>query len=114
MPLAGDFFTWALLLPLIESSEEDTLAEAVVVVCDGCGVPAVDTVSIRAGGKTLQKDLCERHLKELLTNARPARRGRPRTKASSPSRATRAKSGATRKKTARKTARKTAKKKRAA
>jgi hypothetical protein len=56
------------------------MAEAVVVVCDTCGQPAAETVSIRAGGKALQKDLCARHVRELLANARPARRGRPRSK----------------------------------
>jgi hypothetical protein len=85
------------------------LAEAVVVVCDSCGAPAVDTVSIRARGKAFQKDLCERHLKDLVANARPARRGRPRSKTSkgaSPKRTprkaskTRAKKKATRKRAA--------------
>lgn len=66
------------------------MAEAVVVVCDSCGAPAVDTVSIRARGKAFQKDVCERHLKELVANARPARRGRPRSKTSKSSSAKRA------------------------
>ena len=57
------------------------MAEAVVVVCDSCGAPAAETVSIKVGGRALQKDLCSRHLKELVSNARPARRGRPRGKA---------------------------------
>lgn len=55
------------------------MAEALVVVCDTCGKPASDTVSIRTGGKGFQKDLCAKHVKELLTNARPAKRGRPKT-----------------------------------
>lgn len=56
------------------------MAEAVIIVCDGCGAPAADTVSIKVHGRSLQKNLCTEHLKELVSNARPARRGRPRGK----------------------------------
>jgi hypothetical protein len=54
------------------------MAERTILVCDVCGKPAVKTVSIRTNGRTLSKDLCETHLAELMSGARPARRGRPR------------------------------------
>jgi len=58
------------------------VAEALILVCDECGVPATETVTIRVGRKSLQKDLCEQHLLSLLEHARPTRRGRPRKTAS--------------------------------
>jgi len=54
------------------------MAERVMLVCDVCGKPASETVSIRAGGRSLQKDVCETHLAELTKGARAARRGRPK------------------------------------
>lgn len=54
------------------------MAEAMVLVCDECGSPGAETVTIRAEGKTLQKDYCSTHLQGLLKNARAPRRGRPR------------------------------------
>src|SRR2546425_11197243 len=49
-----------------------------ILVCDVCGKPASDTISIRVGGRNLTKDVCETHLAELVAGARPARRGRRR------------------------------------
>src|SRR6266567_1781966 len=49
-----------------------------ILVCDVCGEPATSTVAIRANGKSLNKDLCRKHLDELTSGSRPARRGRPR------------------------------------
>lgn len=54
------------------------MAERVMLVCDVCGKPATETVGIRAGGRSLQKDVCEVHLSELTKGARQARRGRPK------------------------------------
>ena len=54
------------------------MAERVMLVCDTCGKPASETVGIRAGGRSLQKDVCDAHLAELTNGARQARRGRPR------------------------------------
>ena len=59
-------------------TEEESLAERVMLVCDVCGKPAAETVSLRAGGRSLQKDVCEAHLSELMNGARQARRGRPK------------------------------------
>jgi hypothetical protein len=57
------------------------MAQALVVVCDVCGNPAVQTVTIKAGARSYQKDVCRKHLDELIHGARAPRRGRPRTKA---------------------------------
>lgn len=52
------------------------MAEATVLVCDVCGRPSVQTVSIKAGRLSRQKDLCKAHLDELLSGARAPKRGR--------------------------------------
>jgi hypothetical protein len=57
------------------------MAQALVVVCDVCGNPAVQTVTIKAGARSYQKDVCRKHLDEMIQGARAPRRGRPRTKA---------------------------------
>src|SRR4051794_9034681 len=54
------------------------MAEAMVLVCDVDGKPAVETVKIVTAGRTLSKDLCAAHLAELLNGAHAPRRGRPR------------------------------------
>jgi hypothetical protein len=54
------------------------LAERTIRVCDVCGEPAVETIAIKAGGRSLNKDVCQVHLAELTSGARSARRGRPR------------------------------------
>jgi hypothetical protein len=54
------------------------MAEKTILICDVDGVPAVQTVGLRVGGRSLQKDLCQVHLDELLRGAKPARRGRRR------------------------------------
>jgi hypothetical protein len=56
------------------------MAQALVVVCDVCGRPAVDTVTLRVGSRGYQKDVCQAHLDEMVKGARAPRRGRPRTK----------------------------------
>lgn len=56
------------------------MAQALVVVCDVCGSPAVETVGIRVAARGYQKDVCQTHLDELVTGARAPRRGRPRSK----------------------------------
>jgi hypothetical protein len=102
------------------------MSEKTILVCDACGRPAAETVTIRVGRGNFVKDLCSVHVSEMIAGARkprpgrrkgvvssPAaktagpskRRGRPRTKASA-----RKKSGARKKTAARKktTARTTA------
>ncbi len=53
------------------------MAERTILVCDVCGEPAADTVTIRVGTSSLWKDLCKRHISELVANTRRPRRGRP-------------------------------------
>jgi hypothetical protein len=57
------------------------LAEKLIVVCDVCGEPAMERVTLKVRGRSLQKDLCNAHLTALTEGARPAKRGRPRAKA---------------------------------
>lgn len=57
------------------------MAEKTVIVCDVCGEPARQSVTIQAGQRRLVKDLCSAHLAELTRGARPVRRGRPRATA---------------------------------
>ena len=52
------------------------MAEKTVLVCDVCGEPARQTVRITIGTRNLVKDLCERHLAELVEGARRPKRGR--------------------------------------
>jgi hypothetical protein len=56
------------------------MAQAVVVVCDVCGKAPAETVTIRVGARSYQKDVCGPHRDELLKGARAPRRGRPRSK----------------------------------
>jgi hypothetical protein len=62
------------------------MAESLVLVCDVCGRPAEQSVTIKVAGRSLVKDLCARHFEELLRDAHTPRRGR-RPKAGPPSRA---------------------------
>ncbi len=56
------------------------MTQAVLVVCDVCGAPAVETVAIKVSSHGYEKDFCQQHLDELLAGARAPSRGRPRTK----------------------------------
>jgi hypothetical protein len=57
------------------------MAEKTVLVCDVCGEPASESVTIHAKQRRLVKDLCSTHLAELTRGGRPVRRGRPKTRA---------------------------------
>jgi hypothetical protein len=70
------------------------MAERTILVCDVCGAPASQTVSIKVGGRSLQKDLCDVHLAEITAGARAPKRGRragSTTAGSAPTRKPRAK-----------------------
>jgi hypothetical protein len=54
------------------------VAEAVVLVCDTCGRPAAETITIKVGRSNWQKDLCDAHVAELVAGARKPRPGRRR------------------------------------
>jgi hypothetical protein len=55
--------------------------EAITLVCDICGKPSAETVTIKVGARNRLKDFCAAHLAELLQNTRTPKRGRPRTRA---------------------------------
>ena len=76
------------------------MAHAMVVVCDVCGRPAVETISLRVGTRGYQKDVCQQHLDEIIKGSRAPRRGRPRTKPSAASSAASAKRAAAKRKRA--------------
>jgi hypothetical protein len=53
------------------------MAEHMVLVCDvDSKEPATQTVRIQVGPRTFNKDLCKKHLAELLQGARSPRPGR--------------------------------------
>ncbi|MGZ5305909.1 MAG: hypothetical protein ACXWEG_04170 [Actinomycetota bacterium] len=54
------------------------MAEKTILVCDTCGKPAAETVTIKAARGNFVKDLCSSHVSELVAGARRPRRGRPR------------------------------------
>jgi hypothetical protein len=52
------------------------MGERTILVCDVCGRPAVESVTIKVGRSTWTKDLCQAHLSELTSGARKPRPGR--------------------------------------
>ena len=54
------------------------MAEKTILVCDTCGKPAAETVTIKAARGNFVKDLCATHVNELVAGARRPRRGRPK------------------------------------
>ena len=54
------------------------MSEKTILVCDTCGKPAAETVTIKAARGNFVKDLCATHVNELVAGARRPRRGRPR------------------------------------
>ena len=52
------------------------MAEKTILVCDACGRPAVETVTIKLERGNFVKDLCGTHVNELIAGARRPRPGR--------------------------------------
>lgn len=52
------------------------MSEKTILVCDACGKPAAETVTIRVGRGNFVKDLCAVHVSELISGARKPRPGR--------------------------------------
>jgi hypothetical protein len=52
------------------------MAEVLMLACDRCGRPAVESVSLRVSDRSLVTDLCQMHLDELIKGARTPKRGR--------------------------------------
>jgi len=74
------------------------MAEKMILVCDVCGDPAIQSAVLVVGDRRLKKDYCKIHLSELLKGGRPAGRapGRPRrapTAAAPPASARRSRRG---------------------
>jgi hypothetical protein len=85
------------------------MAEKTILVCDSCGRPAAETVTIKVDRGNFVKDLCGVHVNELVAGARKPRPGRRKAVVGASGRAA---APATRTSPARKTAaRKTAAKK---
>jgi hypothetical protein len=63
--------------------EDPIMAERTIVVCDVCGKPAAETVTIKVARGNFAKDLCATHVTELVAGARRPRPGRPRKVAGS-------------------------------
>ena len=54
------------------------MAEKTILVCDACGRPAAETVTIKVKRGNFVKDLCATHTNELIAGARRPRPGRRR------------------------------------
>ncbi len=52
------------------------MAERTILVCDSCGRPAAETVTIRTSKGNFVKDQCGDHVDELMSGARKPRPGR--------------------------------------
>lgn len=52
------------------------MSERTILVCDACGRPAAETVTIKSSRGSLVKDLCSTHVSELVAGARKPRPGR--------------------------------------
>ena len=60
------------------------MGEKTILVCDTCGKPATETVTIKLSRGNFVKDLCGTHVNALIAGARRPRRGRPRAVAGTP------------------------------
>ncbi|MET0800181.1 MAG: hypothetical protein ABWZ53_03315 [Actinomycetota bacterium] len=52
------------------------MAEKTILVCDVCGRPAAETITIKVSRGNYVKDLCSAHVTELIAKARKPRPGR--------------------------------------
>ena len=52
------------------------MAEKTILVCDVCGRPAAETVTIKVSRGNFVKDMCPTHVNELVAGARKPRPGR--------------------------------------
>jgi hypothetical protein len=52
------------------------MSEKTILVCDACGRPAAETVTIKSTRGNFVKDLCSTHVSELVAGARKPRPGR--------------------------------------
>ncbi|HEX7248322.1 MAG TPA: hypothetical protein VF351_09510 [Actinomycetota bacterium] len=52
------------------------MAEKTILVCDACGRPAAETITIKVSKGNFVKDMCSTHVNELVAGARRPRPGR--------------------------------------
>ena len=52
------------------------MAEKTILVCDTCGRPAAETITIKVARGNFVKDLCSAHVNEAIAGARKPRPGR--------------------------------------
>lgn len=52
------------------------MAERLMLICDICTNPAVETITFKTSSGSRLKDYCSTHLQELLKGSRPPKRGR--------------------------------------
>jgi hypothetical protein len=52
------------------------VAEKTILVCDACGRPAAETITIKVSRGNFVKDMCSTHVNELVAGARRPRPGR--------------------------------------
>jgi hypothetical protein len=52
------------------------MAEKTILVCDQCGRPAAETITIKVSRGNFVKDLCSAHVNDLVSGARKPRPGR--------------------------------------
>lgn len=52
------------------------MAEKTILVCDACGKPAAETVTMKTSRGNFVKDLCSTHVNEMVAGARKPRPGR--------------------------------------
>lgn len=76
------------------------MAEKTILVCDACGRPAAETITIKVARGNYVKDLCSAHVNELVAGARKPRPGRRKGVVAGAGAATPAKKSTTRKRTA--------------
>ena len=72
------------------------MAERTMLVCDTCGRPAAETVTLRTSRGNRQRDYCSQHIDELLAASRAPKRGRRPGSTGAEVRTTKAKSTAKR------------------
>ena len=60
------------------------MAEKTILICDQCGKPATETVTIRIARGNFVKDLCSAHVNDLVSGARKPRPGRRKGAAAKP------------------------------
>jgi hypothetical protein len=76
------------------------MAEKTILVCDACGRPAAETITIKVARGNYVKDLCSAHVNELVAGARKPRPGRRKGVVAGAGAAAPAKKTATRKRAA--------------